>query len=114
MLVVDDDSGIRDSLAACLEAEGYRVATAHNGARGLEVLHAERPDLVIVDLNMPVMNGEQFIARVRGDPATSGLRLVLMTGAVPSTTLPLPPADAVLPKPFELDDLMATVRRLAP
>jgi len=112
VLVVDDDSGIRDSLAACLEAEGYRVATAQNGASGLELVHAERPDLAIVDLNMPVMNGEQFIASVRGDPTSSGVRLVLMTGAVPRPDLPLPEADAVLPKPFELDDLMAMVRRL--
>lgn len=110
MLVVDDDSGIRDSLAACLEAEGYRVSTAPNGASGLDRLLADRPDLVIVDLIMPVMNGHQFIRQVRGDPATAGVRLVLMTGATPEPGAS--PADAVLPKPFELDDLMALVRRL--
>jgi len=112
VLVIDDDSGIRDSLAACLEAEGYRVRTAVNGAAGLEQVQAARPDVVIVDLIMPVMNGHQFISRLRDDPATSGLRVVLMTGAVARPGLPLPPADAMLPKPFELDELLAVVRRL--
>jgi CheY-like chemotaxis protein len=112
VLVIDDDSGIRDSLAACLEAEGYRVATAANGADGLELLRAARPDVVIVDLIMPVMNGHQFISRLRGDPATAALRVVLMTGATARPGHPLPPADALLPKPFELEELLALVRRL--
>ena len=112
MLVIDDDSGIRDSLAACLEAEGYRVSTAANGARGLEQVQAARPDVVIVDLIMPVMSGDEFIARLRRDPVTAGLRVVLMTGASPLPGLPLPPADAQLPKPFELDELLEVVRRL--
>lgn len=112
MLVVDDDSGIRDSLAACLEAEGYRVTTAQNGASGIEQVRACLPDIVIVDLIMPVMNGHQFINRLRGDPATAATRVVLMTGATPRVEIPIPAADAVLPKPFELDDLMAVVRRL--
>lgn len=112
VLVVDDDSGIRDSLAACLESEGYRVSTAQNGASGLEQVQARRPDLVIVDLIMPVMNGRQFIARLRDDPATAGIRVVLMTGASPRPGVPLPAADALLPKPFELDDLITVVRGL--
>jgi CheY-like chemotaxis protein len=114
VLVVDDDSGIRDSLAACLEAEGYHVSTASNGVSGLDQLRAAPPDLVIVDLIMPVMNGHQFISRVRGDPATAGVRLVLMTGSTPRPGAELPDVDAVLPKPFELDELMALVHRLAP
>jgi len=113
VLVVDDDSGIRDSLAACLEAEGFRVATAANGAIGLEEVQVARPDVVIVDLIMPVMNGQQFVARLREDPATAGLPVVLMTGATPRPGLPLPVADALLPKPFELDELVAVVRRLS-
>lgn len=112
MLVVDDDSGIRDSLAECLEAEGFRVSTAPDGASGLEQIHLARPDVVIVDLFMPVMNGHQFIATLRGDPTTSGIRVVLMTGASPRPGHAMPAADALLPKPFELDELMAVVRRL--
>lgn len=113
VLIIDDDSGIRDSLAACLESEGYAVLTAGNGAAGLEQVRAGRPGLVIVDLIMPVLNGEGFIQALRADPATADLRVVLMTGATPRAGEGPTRADAVLPKPFELDDLMALVRRLA-
>lgn len=113
VLVIDDDSGIRDSLAEVLEVEGFSVACASNGAEGLERLRARRPGLVVVDLLMPVMNGYQFISALRDDPATSQLPVVLMTGATPRAGHPLPTADALLPKPFELDDLLALVRRFA-
>jgi two-component system chemotaxis response regulator CheY len=113
VLVIDDDSGIRDSLAECLEVEGYAVACASNGADGLERLRAERPNLILVDLLMPVMNGYQFLAEVRGDPALKGLPVVLMTGSTPRAGHPLPEADAMLPKPFELDELLSLVRRFA-
>lgn len=112
MLVVDDDSGIRDSLAECLEAEGYRVSTAQNGADALERLAEARPDVIVVDLLMPVMNGYQFLARIREDAALGRIPVVLMSGATPRPGHLLPAADALLPKPFELDDLLAAVCRL--
>ncbi len=76
-------------------------------------MRAARPGLVIVDLIMPVLNGEGFIEAVRADPATEGVRVVLMTGATPRAGDAPTRADALLPKPFELDDLMALVRRMA-
>lgn len=112
ILIVDDDSGIRDTLADCLECEGYDVAGARNGAEGLEHLAARRPDLILLDLLMPVMNGHQFLARLRADAATRDIPVLLMTGASGRTAQPLPPADAVLPKPFELDELLELVKRL--
>lgn len=112
VLVVDDDSGIRDTLAECLAAEGYRVATACNGAEALERLQDARPDLIIVDFLMPVMNGGQLLSRLRADPGTSGIPVLLMTGATPAGGRPIPAADATLPKPFELEELLALVRRL--
>ncbi len=112
--MVDDDSGIRDSLAACLEAEGHRVLTAPNGAVGLARAREHAPDLVIADLMMPVMTGQQLIAALRADPATAGVRVVLMTGATPQPGAPATGADAVLPKPFELEELLALVHCLVP
>ncbi|MBK9517008.1 MAG: response regulator [Anaeromyxobacter sp.] len=112
ILIVDDDSGIRDTLADCLEGEGYDVAGARNGAEGLEHLSVHRPDLILLDLLMPVMNGHQFLARLRADATTRDIPVLLMTGASGRTTQALPPADAVLPKPFELDELLELVKRL--
>jgi CheY-like chemotaxis protein len=112
VLVVDDDSGIRDSLTECLESEGYRVHQAQNGAEGMELVRSGRPDLILVDLLMPVMNGSQFLSELRADAVSGRIPVVLMTGAIPQPGHPLPRVDAVLPKPFELDDLLAVVRRL--
>jgi CheY-like chemotaxis protein len=113
ILVVEDDPGIRDTIAELLEAEGYRVVPARHGAEALELLQTLRPDLAVVDLFMPVMDGGQLIARLRADAALRDLPVVLMTGAASWGRKPLPRADHLLPKPFELDDLVAAVRRFA-
>lgn len=117
VLVIDDDAGVRDALAACLEADGLRVWTAPSGPRGLELARAEAPQVVIVDLLMPAMNGLQVIQALRGDAGTAAARVILMTGAGPGVAgaaVAAGAADAVLPKPFELEELLAAVRRLAP
>jgi len=112
VLVVDDDSGIRDALAECLESEGYRVTTAQHGAEALERLRDHRPGVIVVDLLMPVMNGYQFLAALRADPALASIPVLLMTGTTARADAPHPAVDALLPKPFELEDLLGVVRRL--
>jgi CheY-like chemotaxis protein len=110
--VVEDDSGIREVIAECLEGEGYRVEAAGNGLEGLDQVRERRPDVIILDLIMPGMGGGQFLERLRSDVGLRDIPVVLMTGATPSPTRPLPPADALLTKPFELDDLIGAIRRL--
>ena len=111
ILVVDDDSGIREVLVECLEGEGYDVADARNGAEGLERLRGHRPHVILVDLLMPVMNGRQFIAHLRADAATQAIPVLLMTGSNELLGRPPAGADALLPKPFELEELLDLVRR---
>lgn len=111
ILVVDDDSGIREVLVECLESEGYDVADARNGAEGLERLRGHRPHVILVDLLMPVMNGRQFIAHLRADAATQAIPVLLMTGSNELLGRPPAGADALLPKPFELEELLDLVRR---
>jgi CheY-like chemotaxis protein len=114
ILLVEDDAGIRESVAECLEAEGYAVAPVSNGAEALTFLrNAARPDLIVCDLVMPVMDGAELIAQLAADHALAGIPVVLMSAAAPSSTMPLPRADGYLPKPFELDDLLDTVERFA-
>jgi CheY-like chemotaxis protein len=113
ILVIDDDAGIRETLADFLASEGFRVDLARDGAEGLERVAASRPDLILVDLKMPGMSGGHFVERLRADPASRALPVVLMTGTR-AVGAPAPAADAVLEKPFELDDLLAVVRRLRP
>lgn len=112
ILLIEDDEGIRDSVAECLTSEGYSVTPVSNGVEGLEWLRRENhADLIVLDLVMPVMNGAQFLEAVREDPAFRKVPVVLMTAAMPTTDLPIPDANGYLAKPFELDDLLATVAR---
>lgn len=100
-------------MAECLEAEGYAVLTAPNGAAALERLAAgARPALVVLDLVMPVMNGTEFLERLRALPQFAGLPVLLMTAAMPSRSSPIPAVTAVLQKPFEIDQLLEAVGRL--
>ena len=112
ILLIEDDDGIRDSVAECLSSEGYSVASVANGIEGLEWLRRENhADLIVLDLVMPMMNGAQFLEVVRGDPVYRRVPVVLMTAAMPTPELPMPPANGYLEKPFELQDLLATVAR---
>lgn len=112
ILVVEDDAGIRESVEECLASEGYEVAAVTNGAEALEWLAREpAPELLVVDLVMPVMNGAELLERLRADARLRELPVVLMTAAMPGTGGPLPPVDALLPKPFELETLLDTVAR---
>lgn len=114
ILLVEDDTGIRDSVVELLEAEGYVVAAAANGSDALAWLAREAPpDVLLVDLVMPVMSGGELLERVRADPRLAAVPSVLMTAAIPSPRAPVPAADAVLSKPFELDALLEVVGRLA-
>jgi two-component system response regulator VicR len=115
ILVIEDDAGIRDTLAEYLREEGFAVELARNGAEGLERIEALRPALVLVDLMMPVLGGGPLLARLRADTAHRTLPVVLMTGDHGAGAIgAAKAADAVLRKPFELEELLATVRRLLP
>jgi CheY-like chemotaxis protein len=114
ILVVEDDAGIRDSLAELLELEGFGVTSARDGLEGLSRLRERRPDLILLDLFMPGLDGTQFVERLRADTANSDIPVVLMTGLGPECGRAPTRVQAVLPKPFELDELLAVVRRVGP
>ncbi len=113
ILLVEDDAGIRESVAEALESEGYRVSSAANGSDALAWLAREVPDVLLVDLVMPVMSGGELLARVKADPRLAGIPAILMTAAMPTAQSPIPAADATLPKPFELEALLEVVGRLS-
>jgi CheY-like chemotaxis protein len=114
ILLVEDDTGIRDSIAECLESEGYDVAPVANGKEALRWLRsAAPPDLIVVDLVMPVMNGAELIDELRGDVTLRDIPVVLMTGAAATAAMPFPRANGYLSKPFDLGALLDTVERHA-
>lgn len=116
ILLVEDDTAIRETVSECLTSEGYRVDAVEHGAAALARLldGGERPALLVLDLVMPVMNGAELVERVRAQPALAGVPVMLMTAAITSPGPALPQVDATLVKPFDLEDLLSTVERLAP
>jgi signal transduction histidine kinase len=80
VLLIEDNNDARHMLSAQLSAAGYQVFEADNGVDGIALARRERPDLAIVDIGLPGMNGYQIAARLRRDPDTRMLRLVALTG----------------------------------
>ncbi len=112
ILLVEDEPGIRDSIAECLEAEGYSVGTASNGVEALGWLAREvPPGLLLLDLVMPVMNGVELLEKLRADPRLREVPVILTTAVMATERMPMPAVAAVLPKPFDLDALLSLVAR---
>lgn len=112
VLVVDDDPGIRDVIAEMLRDEGYDVTTASNGREALEAITTQPLAVVLLDLNMPVMDGWQVTAEVQ----QRGLHvpLVFMTaGQRAQAEAERWHVDGYLPKPFDFGKLIDTVAQFA-
>jgi DNA-binding response OmpR family regulator len=112
-LVVDDDDLIRDALEALLFDEGFDVRVAHHGTEALAVLNGWRPDVILLDLMMPDMDGWTFRARQRARQDVADVPVVVLSGAHESRMRAHElGAAAALSKPFHLDDVVATLRRV--
>ncbi len=102
VLVVDDDADIRDALSILLEDEGYTVATARDGRDALEIADSIHPDVVLLDLMMPVMSGWQVLTAMKRSQALRTIPVVVMTAFSNA------PSDVPSHmKPFNTDDLLA-------
>jgi CheY-like chemotaxis protein len=115
VLVVDDSTVIRDLIAVNLELEGYDVLRAGDGLEALELVAAERPDLVTVDVVMPRLDGFEMVERLRADPGTADIPVVMVTGRASAADRARGEevgVDAYLTKPFEPAELVETVARL--
>ncbi len=101
-------------MAAVLEPSGYRVLTAGSGREALEIVRREQPDLILLDLMMPGMNGYEVCRQLRADPATSFLPVVIVTASGDRDKVRAieTGADDFLPKPFQHAELLARVRSL--
>jgi two-component system chemotaxis response regulator CheY len=79
ILIVDDDPTTRKLLGLFLRSKGYEVAYAENGIDGLEKLGSENPNMIISDLNMPYMDGIEFVKSIRSDPARAEIPILMVT-----------------------------------
>ena len=112
VLVVDDEIAIAQSLRLILEEEdGIEVLVAYGGQEALAMVHRERPQLVLSDVMMPVLDGPELCRRLRADPATSRIAIVLMS-ATHGRDVGEYGADGFIAKPFDLGEVFETVDRL--
>ncbi len=110
VLIVDDDRDTLDSLTAVVEGAGYSVATACNGWQALDQLRAVIPELILLDVVMPDMDGLTFRQEQRHRRDWLRIPTVVMTGTDEETMLDLA-VDETLHKPIHADDLLAVVHR---
>lgn len=114
ILVVDDNELQREVVADVLASEGHEVAVAATGAEALAAARATPPDVVVLDLMLPDIDGATVLASLRADPALAALRVVVTTGVRSSSVRRLPGVDAALFKPFEMRELLGALDALPP
>jgi len=113
ILVVEDDAAILRGLTFNLEAEGYQVQTAADGAAGLEILRREQPDVVILDLMLPEISGYEICRKLRDEGRDTPILMLTARGEEADRVLGLDlGADDYVTKPFSIRELLARVRAL--
>lgn len=113
VLVIDDEFGVVEVLVASLEDEGFRVVVAGNGRHGLEQIAEHRPDLIIVDYMMPLMNGVDMVRALRAGSDSPHTPVIFMS-AISESSLRETGVDyvAFLRKPFRSSTLVELVKRV--
>ncbi len=110
ILIVDDDTTIRDMLDTVLREEGYATFQAVNGQDGIDLAQRVHPELILMDIMMPVIDGATAIGELRKDPRTRSIRVIAMSaGSTLLQRVDQLQADGVLSKPFDLDELLANI-----
>lgn len=113
LLVVDDEPQLRNAVSRALRMEGYSVGIATDGPAGLAVMAAERPDLVVLDVMLPRMDGLEVCRRMRRGGDTTPVLMLTALDSVGDRVAGLDAgADDYLVKPFALEELFARVRAL--
>jgi DNA-binding response OmpR family regulator len=115
VLLVEDDPVILRLLEVNFELEGYEVLLAHDGAEGIELARAEKPDLVISDIMMPNVSGIELVETLKGDGDTSAIPIILLSAKAQSADVKAgmeAGADDYVTKPFEPLELVDRVQAL--
>ncbi len=113
-MIVDDLEPVRRMLTYALE-DDYNVSQAANGLEALKLAETEHPDVIVMDLDMPVMDGVEATRRLKSNPDLSHIKVLAVSGQNNSekSRLVKDDCDAFIEKPFEVSDLVEAVKRLA-
>lgn len=112
ILIVDDELQIAGLIAEILQGEGYQTRLCYDGASALKSIHIEKPTLMLLDINMPILTGDELLQHL-GPAEQRGFPVIVMTaGLMPHQYLNMG-ANAVLRKPFDIEHLISSVQNLA-
>ena len=118
VLLVDDDPDFVEAVKVIVESGGYDVRVACDGKEGLEAVAAERPDIIILDVMMPVMDGHKTCAALKGDKETADIPIILLTAVADRVTTSTythrdmleSEAEDYVPKPVEPKELLERIK----
>lgn len=115
VLIAEDEQNIVESLSFILKREGFEVSAIFDGGKVIDSVTANPPDIVILDVMLPQINGFEILKQLRGTPQISGLPVIVITAkgqAQDRATAANLGADVFLSKPFSNKDIVAEVKRL--
>lgn len=118
VLLVDDDPDFVEAVQTIVEKAGYQVAVAYDGQEGLEEVAKNKPDIIILDVMMPVMDGHAACAKLKADPATASIPVILLTAVADRVTTSTythrdmleSEAEDYIPKPVEPEVLLSRIK----
>lgn len=118
ILLVDDDPDFVEAVRVIVENGGYEVEVAYDGKEGLEAVAARKPDLIVLDVMMPVMNGHEACAKLKGDKETEDIPIILLTAVADRVTTSTythrdmleSEAEDYMPKPVEPNELLERIK----
>jgi len=115
ILLIEDDANLSQLLSGRLEKCGFILVTANDGRDGLAKVKSEMPDLIILDLKLPKLPGEEVCRQVRKDDATAKIPIIMMTGKTSEVDRVIGRvigADYYITKPFEMSDLLSAILKV--
>lgn len=118
ILLVDDDPDFVEAVKVIVESGGYEVQVAYDGEEGLEAVAAKKPDLIVLDVMMPVMNGHEACSKLKADDATKDIPIILLTAVADRVTTSTythrdmleSEAEDYMPKPVEPQELLERIQ----
>ena len=114
ILIVDDEPDILRATKVRLMSFGYEVITASDGKEGIDLLRKDMPDLILLDLRLPRISGDEICARLKSDEKLKHIPIVIFTASSDATTsakVKASGADGYLIKPFDPEELLQTIRK---
>ena len=115
ILIIEDNTDIRENLEEILELDGYNVSSAPNGKIGLEKALHENPHLILCDISMPIKNGYEVFAAIQLPPFTQSFPFIFLTASAQEKDIAMGKtlgADAYMTKPFQVDELLSTIKNI--